>query len=69
MIGDNLSVENSDDGAEEQIEYKLHLCDISLVKIPKKSGQMWRRLRCGFGVAFYEIGVEDDGYNRGVDKK
>ena len=37
-VGDDLSEEKSDICAEEQIEYKLYLCGLSLVKIHEKTG-------------------------------
>jgi len=49
------------------IEYKYKLCDLTMYKIEKRTTQMRFRLYEGRGVAYYEIGVHDNGELIGID--
>lgn len=51
---------------EGNIEYKLKLVDPTPERLEHLTTQMKWRLSEGHGEAFYEIGVEDDGYPRGL---
>ena len=60
---DNFSPEN-DTG---NIEYKWKLTNLSNKRVDQLVTQMQYRLNEGYGEAFYEIGIKDDGFPIGVD--
>lgn len=60
----HLPPEN-DDG---NVEYKRHLCTTSADRIMRLTGQLKHRIEEGNGEAIYEIGVEDNGFARGISR-
>ena len=50
-------------------EYKLKLCDVTYKRIEELTTQMKFRIEEGKGECFYEVGVEDSGYELGISKE
>ncbi|MHA1121350.1 MAG: GTP-binding protein [Candidatus Heimdallarchaeota archaeon] len=66
----NKKAEKLDKESEEgNIEYKLKLIDPSATRFEHLVTQMKFRLQEGLGEAIYEIGVEDNGYPKGLSDK
>lgn len=61
-VMEDLPAENEEDNHE----YKFTLAYVTDRKLTKKITQMWRRLRQGNGLAFYSIGVLDNGKAHGI---
>ena len=60
--GENLKAEN-DEGA---VEYKWRLCNVSESRLQNLVTQMKFRVAEGDGECLYELGIEDDGTQRGL---
>ncbi|MCG3252821.1 MAG: hypothetical protein KAX09_03165, partial [Candidatus Heimdallarchaeota archaeon] len=66
----NKKAEKLDKESEEgNIEYKLKLIDPTATRFEHLVTQMKFRLQEGLGEAIYEIGVEDNGYPKGLSDK
>ncbi len=54
---------------EGNVEYKLKLIDPTATRFEHLVTQMKFRLQEGLGEAIYEIGIEDNGYPKGLSEK
>ena len=53
---------------EGNIEYKQNICDLTIEKLEKYSTQLKFRLNEGNGIAYYIIGIRDNGIINGLGR-
>ncbi|MGC9780685.1 MAG: elongation factor 1-alpha [Candidatus Heimdallarchaeota archaeon] len=65
----NKAVKMDQESEEGNIEYKLKLIDPTATRFVHLVTQMKFRLQEGLGEAIYEIGIEDNGYPKGLTER